>query len=82
VSSDFLEDEIVVLDVHEGAYYLLNPVGARIWSMIQTPKTVAELIDTLLEEYEVTPERCASEVMDLLRDLAGRKLIEVTHETD
>lgn len=82
VSSNLLDDEIVTLDVQEGAYYLLNPVSARIWSMIQTPKVVDEIIDTLLEEYEVTPERCSSEVLDLLRDLAARKLIEVRDAAD
>ncbi len=77
VSSELLDDEIVVLDVQEGAYFILNPVGARIWSLIQTPKTVAELIGVLIEEYKVEEDRCAREVIDLLQDLADRKLVEV-----
>ncbi len=77
VSSELLDDEIVVLNVQEGAYFILNPVGARIWSLIQTPKTVAELIGVLIEEYKVEEDRCAREVIDLLQDLADRKLVEV-----
>ncbi len=80
VSSELLDDEVVVLDVQEGAYFVLNPVGARIWSLIQEPKTVGALIDALLEEYDVEEDRCAREVTDLLQDLARRKLIDIRDE--
>lgn len=82
VSSDFLDEEIVVLDVHDGSYYVLNPVGARIWSMIQNPRSVIELIAALQEEYEVAADRCAREVIDLLEELAERELIDVRDEAD
>lgn len=80
VSSELLDDEVVVLDVQEGAYFVLNPVGARVWSLIQEPKTVGELVDALRDEYDVEEERCAREVIDLLQDLAGRKLIDIGDE--
>ncbi len=82
VSGDFLDEEIVVLDVHDGSYYVLNPVGARIWSLMQKPRPVSELIAALQEEYEVAADRCAREVIDLLEELAARKLIDVRDEAD
>ncbi|MBE0592473.1 MAG: HPr-rel-A system PqqD family peptide chaperone [Gemmatimonadales bacterium] len=77
VWSDFLEDEIVVLDVQEGAYYVLNEVGARIWAMIQEPRTVDEIIRALLEEYDVEETQGVHEVVRLLQDLANRGLVDV-----
>ncbi len=77
VSSEFMDDETVVLDIYDGAYYVLNPLGAHIWTMIQEPTTVRELVNDLLEEYEVTADRCTRDVIDLLQELVDRKLVEV-----
>lgn len=77
VSSDLLDGEIIVLDIHEGAYYVLNPVAARIWTLIQTPKQVADLVEVLIQEYEVASDRCTREVIHWLRDFASRKLVKV-----
>lgn len=81
VSSEFVDEEMVILDVHDGAYYHLNPLGARIWGMIQTPTPVRKVVADLLEEYEVTADRCTREVIELLQDLVDRKLVEVQVET-
>lgn len=77
VSSDFLDGEVILLDVHDGTYYGLNPVGARIWSMVQTPMQVADIIEALLGEYDVTEERCFQEVSALLGELAARNLVTI-----
>lgn len=71
-----LEDEAVILHLKDGVYYGLNPVGARIWQLIQEPRTIKEIIETILEEYEVDPRRCEQDLLNLLRELAARQLIE------
>jgi hypothetical protein len=52
-------------------------VGARIWSLIQEPRTVNEIRNILLEEYEVEPERCERDLLVLLQRLADEGIIEV-----
>jgi hypothetical protein len=59
-------------------YYGLNPVGGRIWNLIQQPRTVNELTDILLAEYEITPEACLTEVLTLLQDLSEHNLLVIT----
>jgi hypothetical protein len=76
VSSD-LGGEVAILDLKAGVYYGLDAVGARIWSLIQEPRTVNEIRDILLEEYEVEPERCEHDLLALLRRLADEGLVEV-----
>ena len=75
-SSD-LGGEVAILDLKAGVYYGLDAVGARIWSLIQEPRTVNEIRDILLEEYEVEPERCERDLLALLRRLADEGLVEV-----
>ncbi len=80
LSSD-LAGEAIILELKSGTYYGLNTVGARIWDLIQQPRTLNEVRDILLEEFEVEPEQCQQDLSGLLQDLAAKGLIEVTHET-
>lgn len=69
-------DEVVMLSVRDGQYYGLNPVGASIWRLIQTPKTLAEVRDVLLDEYtDVSPETCADEVLAFASSMLALGLI-------
>lgn len=76
VSSD-LGGEMAILDLKAGMYYGLDDVGARVWGLIQEPRDVADIRDTLLEEYDVALERCERDLLALLERLADEGLIEV-----
>ena len=80
VSSD-LGQEAVILDLKSGVYYGLNDVGTRIWNLIQEPRTLNEIRDAIVKEYEVEPECCEHELLTLLQELSNAGLIEVRDET-
>ena len=80
VSCD-LAGEAAILHLGSGIYYSLDPVGARIWALLQQPSRVEHLRDILLAEYDVTPERLEQDLLDLLTQLAAERLIEV-HAAD
>jgi hypothetical protein len=71
-----LVGECVVLNLNTGVYYGLDSVGARIWALVQEPKRVSDVLDIVLEEYDVEPERCESELLALLNALKEKELIE------
>ena len=73
--------ERVILDLDRGVYYGLNTVGARIWEMMESPVTVDEIIETLLDEFEdVSREQCREDVARLLEELKEQRLIRVNGE--
>lgn len=76
VSCD-LAGEAVVLSLKNGVYYTLNPMGARIWALVQAPVSVASVQETILAEYDVDADRCREELLALLKDLHREGLIEV-----
>jgi Coenzyme PQQ synthesis protein D (PqqD) len=80
VSCD-LAAEAAILDVKSGIYYGLNAVGARIWNLIQEPKLVATICETILEEYDVEADQCARDILTLLQALIAQGLVEVCNET-
>ena len=76
-----LAGEAAILNLTSGVYYGLSPVGARVWNLIRRPRTVHDIRDMLLQEYDVEVERCERDLLALLRELAAEGLIEVRDGT-
>ena len=72
-----LGEEAAILNLKNSVYYGVNPVGARIWELLKQPKSVSELRDALLDEYEVDQDRCAQDLLALLHKMREEGLIEV-----
>jgi len=79
VSCD-LSGEAAILNLKAGVYYGLNTVGASIWKLIQEPRTIKEIRDALLEEYDVEPKRCEQDILELLEELSTHELIKIVDE--
>ncbi len=81
MSKDFVycnvEDEMVLLGMEDGIYYGLNPVGAFIWEQIKEPKTIDEVRDAILDEYDVGKDECEKDLMELLQELTQKGMIVV-----
>lgn len=73
-----LGDEIVILGLRDSVYYGLSDVGARIWDLIQAPRTLTEIVDVIVSEYEVGREDAAAGLVQLLRELETRGLVAIT----
>jgi hypothetical protein len=73
-----LEDEVAIVQLKAGIYYGLDPVGARIWELIATPRSVRAVRDALLTEYAVDSERCEGDLLQLLQTMVDAGLVEVS----
>jgi hypothetical protein len=76
VSCD-LSGEVVILNLGNGVYYGLNAIGARIWSWLEEPRSVEEIRTALVEEYDVDPKVCETQLLSLLNDLAANGLVDI-----
>lgn len=82
VTSAQVEEERVVLDLEEGVYYGLNPVGTRVWELIQEPRSIHDIVSVLATEFEVSKTTCKEDVESLIEDLEAEGLVEVDPERD
>ena len=57
-----LDGEAVFLNTRTGAYFGTNSVGTHIWQSYADGKTVAEVIDSIVAEFEVDTQQAASDV--------------------
>ncbi len=76
VSTD-LGGEAVILGLQSEEFFSLEGVGARIWEIIQEPKTVKEILAAILNDYAVEPERCERDLLAVLGELADEGLVEI-----
>ena len=67
--------ETVMLDLAKGAYFGLDTVGARMWQLLAEGKTLVEVCDAIVEEYEVSRDAVERDLLALLDDLKAHGLI-------
>ena len=70
-------DETVILDLANGSYYGLDPVGARIWQLLAKGQTLTQVCEVMLAGYEVTREDIERDVLALVQTLTERQLVSV-----
>ena len=75
--STSLGDDVVMMDVEQGAYYGLEAVAARIWALTEQPVSVGSLCERLVTEYQISPEQCQQEILTFLARLLERRIVQV-----
>ncbi|MGN6817496.1 MAG: PqqD family peptide modification chaperone [Sphingomonas sp.] len=70
-------DELVMMSAVKGNYLGLTEVGARIWELIETPRTLESLCDALVAEYDVDPATCRAEVDAFLVTLGQHDAVRI-----
>jgi hypothetical protein len=76
ILSHNLDDESVLLNLNTGVYLGLDPVGSRIWHLMQNQDSLQKVLDALVEEYDVPPERCTEDLLSLVGQMMEQKLVE------
>lgn len=70
-----LEGEAVLLDLASGRYFGLNPVGTRVWMLLDGGATVDAVVAAIAAEFDGDPDEIGRDVDDLLAELATRGLV-------
>jgi len=73
-----LGGEASIVTWKNDVYYGLDPVGKRVWQLIQEPVTVAQIRDVLKAEYDVEASQLEADIRELLEQLAEQGLVETT----
>jgi len=69
--------ESVILGMKDAIYYGLDPVGTRIWELLQQPTVLEDVVGALTTEFEVTREQAAADLLAFVVDLHAHGLVEI-----
>ncbi len=71
-------DENLIMMHAESKYYLnLSGSGGRIWELLESPRSVSDLCETLVREFVIKPDAARMEVIRFLDQLLLRKAVDV-----
>lgn len=71
-----LEEETILLDTEKGMYYSLNEVGKSVFEFMGSEKKrYKDLLQHVLEEYEVEEAVAREDLTALLEELLHEKLV-------
>lgn len=70
-----LDGEAVILQLESGMYYGLDPVGTRLWQLIDQHGQLRPVYDAALEEFDVEPAQLRNDLLVLVTDLVAKQLV-------
>jgi hypothetical protein len=72
-----VDGELVILDLRRGHYLGIDPIGRRIWELLEQPRSVDALCAALEGQFEVSAETCRTDVLAFVAQLADAELVEI-----
>ena len=73
-------DETVILHAGNGTYYGLDPIGSRIWQMLQEGQSSMQACARIAEEFAVPLEQVEADARVFLGELARHDIIRCSPE--
>lgn len=70
-----MDEEIVMMSISRGEYYGFDPIGSRIWNLLENPVSVQDIVNTLLDEFEIDRDSCLHDVMQFLEEILDKDLV-------
>jgi len=81
VASDVLfrlvGNEAVLLNLKTELYLGLDPVGTEMWAVLTNTSSIEAAYDSLLQEFDVHPQRLRQDLNDFIEKLLVQGLIEI-----
>lgn len=75
-----LDGEVVLLSVDNAEYYGLGEIGTFIWEQLATTISFSDLINRLLEAYDVDRKQCIQDTLPFVEELLKKNVIEIADE--
>ncbi|WP_408071382.1 PqqD family peptide modification chaperone [Butyrivibrio sp. JL13D10] len=67
----------VMIDFDTGKYFMLRGTAVDIWDNIQSETTVGDVLNTMLDIYDVDENTCLEGIEKFLKQLEEAKFIEL-----
>ena len=77
VVSRNLQGEMVLLNLKTNLYCGLDGMGARMWTLISKHKSLCNVLDELMKEYDVPESQCTKDLLNFVCMLKENELIEI-----
>lgn len=72
-----MDGDIVMMSIEHEEYYGISGVGPRVWELLATPISVADITRVICAEYAVDEATCQSDMQAFVEELMRLGLVSV-----
>ena len=71
-----LDNEICIFDPISAEYINLNSTGSLIWNVLENFKTIEEIANDLVKEFDISYKDCEYEVYEFIKKLQLKNFLD------
>ena len=75
ITTRYLGDEAFIMNLKNVKTYSLNETAARVWYFIDGSRTVDEIVQKVIAEYDVPDNLCSNAVSEIIDRFYTEKLV-------
>lgn len=72
-----IDEEAVIILSEKSVVQVFNPVGSRIFELADGNHSVAQIIQIVLQEYDVSPDQGQADILNFLEELVKNEVLVV-----
>lgn len=76
IASRVIKGETFIVTPFDSTLHMLNPLGTKIWQLLDERNTIEEIVTKICEEYEVSKEEARKDIQEFVDELKKKKIIE------
>jgi len=70
-----VQEDALLVDPHSGKIFPLNPVAARVWTLLEESRRVSEIVEILINEFDAPPETVRNDAYEFIEKLLDANLL-------
>ena len=70
-----LDGEAIILNLASGVYFGLDPVGTRMWQLIEQHGRLADVVTAMRDEYDAPNDTVERDLVALVSELMQKGLV-------
>jgi hypothetical protein len=76
VAAKVVDGEAVIINLSNGVYYSLDRVGGVIWELLDSGRSLVEIVELVTERYDVSADRVQADLEHLAAQLVEERIVE------
>jgi len=80
VHYSLLDKKAVLLNLNDGVYHSLNPLGTLIWTLCDGKRSLQDILASVCSQYDVPEETAKQDLLQLMTRLNQAGLVELRSE--
>lgn len=77
VCTELPEGEAILLNLENKYFYTLNEIALRIWNLIDGRRSIADIINVLLKEYNINRLKVTKSVSRQIKEFTKHGLVKI-----